>query len=306
MVSYLRLPQLRDTRKVVDLVDVDSEKWFQYAASSHVPKRWLYNLEGKRLRRLERSLLGFADAIVLVSQAEADLYRQSCGDGAVYAVTNGVDLEYFSPPPNPPPPEQACVFVGAMDYRPNVEGVLWFARNVWPKIRQRHPATTFYVVGRRPAAAIACLAEQPGVVVTGAVADVRPYLARATVVVAPLRIARGVQNKLLEAMAMQRPVVATPQATTGLVPGHHRHLVQATKTDEWVAAIDRALDDRALCIWSAQAGRAYVEQHYHWSACLAPLRDLAIGPYLAPNPRPRENIEQRMHAGITSAVLTTS
>ncbi len=276
MVPYLRLPELKGARKVVDLVDVDSEKWLQYAAGSRPPKRWLYRAEGQRLRRLERSLLGFADAVTLVSQAEADLYRRMCGQGPVHAVGNGVDLDYFAPAmptttmptttmptttmptttmptttkpttaTSPPPREPACVFVGAMDYRPNVEGVLWFARHVWPKVRQRHPQATFYIVGHRPTPAILRLADEPGIVVTGSVPDVRPYLARAAAVVAPLQIARGIQNKVLEAMAMGRLVVASPGAIAGLKVRPGEEVIQAASAAEWVDALAEALSDRDL------------------------------------------------------------
>jgi sugar transferase (PEP-CTERM/EpsH1 system associated) len=271
MVRYLRLQELRETRKVVDLIDVDSEKWFQYSASSRGPKRWLYHVEGHRLRRLERSLLGFANAVVLVSQAEADLYRRVCGDGPVYAVSNGVDLDYFTRPANLPPREPVCVFVGAMDYRPNVDGVLWFVGHVWPEVRQRHPDAIFYVVGRRPVPAISRLAARPGIVVTGTVSDVRPYLSRAAVVVAPLQLARGIQNKVLEAMAMRLPVVATREALTGLKVTPGDHVLQAITPRQWTDAITTLLTDstRSRCV--ASAGRCFVERYASWSSSLAEL-----------------------------------
>ncbi len=278
MVSYLRLRELTSTRKVVDLVDVDSEKWLQYAADSRWPRRWLYRAEGERLRRLERSLLGFADAITLVSQAEADLYRRVCGSGRVHAVRNGVDLDYFAPPADPPPREPSCVFVGAMDYRPNVEGMLWFARHVWPQVRRRHPQATLYVVGHRPTPAILRLADEPGIVVTGSVPDVRPYLARAAAVVAPLQIARGIQNKVLEAMAVGRLVVASPGAITGLKVRPGEELIQATSAEEWVRALTEALSDYDLQNQFGWRARSYVQRYHDWSAALAPLNDLlAIG-----------------------------
>ncbi len=271
MSQFLRLPELQATRKVVDLVDVDSEKWLQYAAAGRGPKSWLYRIEGRRLRRLERGLVGSVDAITLVSQAEADLYRRVCGDGAVHAVGNGVDLEYFAPPANPPPPEPACVFVGAMDYRPNVEGVLWFAQHVWPQVHQRHPEAIFYVVGRRPTPAISRLADQPGIVVTGTVPDVRPYLARAAVVVAPLQIARGMQNKVLEAMAMGRPVVAATEALTGLKATPGEHLLESDTARHWTDTIVSLLSDgkRSRCLGAA--ARRFVEMHHNWSRSLADL-----------------------------------
>src|SRR5262249_31571633 len=154
-------------------------------------------------------------AVTLVSEAEADLYRTFCAPGEVHAATNGVDLDYFRPQPRQAA-EQACVFVGALDYRPNVDAACWFCGEVWPEVPRRRPRAQVWLVGRRPTAAVQRLGEVPGVCVVGQVPDVRPYVARAALAVVPLRIARGVQNKVLEAMAMARPVVASPQA--GLKP----------------------------------------------------------------------------------------
>lgn len=128
-------------------------------------------------------------------------------------MTNGVELEYFQPRPATTE-ETGCVFVGALDYRPNVDAACWFSKEIWPRIRARFPAACLRLVGRQPVPEVRRLAELPGVEVVGQVADVRPYVANAAVVVAPLRIARGLQNKVLEGMAMSKPVVASPQALT--------------------------------------------------------------------------------------------
>src|SRR5262249_53576114 len=157
-----------------------------YAAASYGPKAWLYQTEGRRLRLLEQLLPAWARAVTLVSQAEADLYRQFCVAGSVHAIGNGVDLDYFQP--RPQTAEDGCVFVGQLDYRPNVEAVCWFCRDVWPKVPHRRPQAKMYLVGRRPVPAVRGLAEVPGVEVVGEVPDVRTHVARAAVTVAPLRI----------------------------------------------------------------------------------------------------------------------
>src|SRR5690606_11948467 len=131
-----------------------------------------------------------------------------------------VDLEYFRPVASPAGGPPRVVFTGVMDYRPNVEGVEWFVRQVWPDVRRDHPEACFDIVGSRPEARVLALAQTPGVRVTGFVPDVRDHVAAASVCVAPLHIARGVQNKVLEAMAMARPVVCTPQALEG-IPAEH-------------------------------------------------------------------------------------
>jgi polysaccharide biosynthesis protein PslH len=272
MVPYLELPELRGVPAVVDLVDVDSQKWLDYAGGGRGVRAWLYRTEGRRLRRLERGLPARFRAVTLVSDAEADLYRGFCDDGPVHVVRNGVDLDYFRPAG--PGDAATCVFVGALDYRPNVEGVCWFCDAAWPMIRQRRPEARLYLVGRRPAPAVSRLAGRPGVEVVGPVADVRPHLARARVAVAPLRLARGVQNKVLEALAMARATVASPQALAGLraLPG--THLLSAAAADEWAAAVLRLLDDEGLCRQLGAAGRRYAEEHHCWERCLEPFPSL--------------------------------
>jgi sugar transferase (PEP-CTERM/EpsH1 system associated) len=272
MVPYLQSKELSPIPAVVDLVDVDSQKWLDYAAASRGPKAWLYRTEGNRLRLLEQLLPSWARAVTLVSEAEADLYRQFCVAGAVQAVANGVDLDYFHPRPQMAADD--CVFVGQLDYRPNVDAVCWFCREVWPKVQHRRPQTKVYLVGRRPVPAVRGLAELPGVVVTGEVPDVRTFLAGAAVAVAPLRIARGLQNKVLEALAMGKATVASPQSLAALQVQPGVHVLSAASSHEWAEAILRLLEDADLRQRLGTAGRRYVEEHHHWDRCLEPLGTL--------------------------------
>jgi sugar transferase (PEP-CTERM/EpsH1 system associated) len=210
--------------------------------------------------------------VTLVGEAEADLYRQFCAPGAVHAVTNGVDLDYFRPGPEAEGP--ACVFVGALDYLPNVDAAEWFCREVWPEIVRRRPGAKFLLVGRRPAPAVQRLAEVPGVEVVGQVPDVRPHVARAAVTVVPLRIARGIQNKALESLAMARPTVVSPQTLGGLRAEPGVHLLRAATPEEWVGAVLRLFDDPELRHRLGAAGRRYVEENHHWDRCLRPFAGL--------------------------------
>jgi sugar transferase (PEP-CTERM/EpsH1 system associated) len=276
MAPYLRLPDLATTSAVVDLVDLDSQKWFDYAQGSRGIKRWLYRVEGSRLRRFERTIACWAHALTLVSEAEAELYRQCCGKGPVYAIGNGVDLDFFAMAP--PASEPTCVFVGALDYRPNVEGACWFCREVWPAIRQVRPDARLTLVGRKPVATVRRLVDIAGVTVVGQVPDVRPYLVDAAVVVVPLGIARGIQNKVLEALAMGRATVASAQALEGLklVPG--RDAISATSAREWQEAVVSLLADGRRRRLLGEAGRRYVEQHHRWESCLRPMQQvLSLG-----------------------------
>ena len=275
MIQYLDLPGLAGVPVVVDLVDVDSQKWLDYAEQSRGVLRRLYRTEGKRLRRLERTLPSAVRAVALISQSEVDLYRSFCANNSVCAIPNGVDLEYFQPyRESRPTTPQSCVFVGAMDYRANIDGVTWFCNEIWPEIFRRRPGATFTIVGSRPAPAVRRLAEQPGVRVAGDVPDVRPYLADAAVVVVPLRIARGIQNKILEAMAMQKAVIATPQALEGIAIESGVHVRRATTPAEWVETLDGLLDDLPTQKSLGRESRAYVETHHDWASQFQPLADV--------------------------------
>lgn len=273
LAPYLCVPELRGVPAVVDLVDVDSQKWLDYATASRGPRAWAYRTEGQRLRRLEADLPSWARAVTLVSDAEAALYRRFAAPGRVAAVTNGVDLEYFAPAAGGDGPP-SCAFVGALDYRPNVDGACWFCAEVWPEVRRRHPRAVLRLVGRHPVPAVRELAKLPGVEVVGPVPDVRPYVAAATAVVVPLRIARGVPNKLLEALAMGKAVVASPPSLAAfrLRPG--TELLCASAPAEWAAALDRVFGDPALRRALGSAGRLYAEGHHRWDRCLEPFAEL--------------------------------
>jgi sugar transferase (PEP-CTERM/EpsH1 system associated) len=272
MVPYLRLPELRGVPAVIDLVDVDSQKWLDYAAASRGPRAWLYRTEGRRLRRLEQDLRSWARAVTVVSDAEADVFRGFCPDGPVHVVRNGVDLDYFRPRPGPV--EQACIFLGALDYRPNVDGICWFCDAVWPEVVRQRPGAKLYLVGRRPVPAVRKLADRPGVEVVGPVPDVRPSLARAAVAVAPLRLARGVQNKALEALAMGKATVISPACRAGLRAEPGRDVLVAESPTEWTEAVGRLLDDAPLRERLGAAGRRRVEEQNCWDRCLEPLGGL--------------------------------
>jgi sugar transferase (PEP-CTERM/EpsH1 system associated) len=259
------------SRRVLDMVDVDSDKWTQYAATQRWPLAWLYAREGRRLAEWEARVAQDFDATLLVSRDEAALLqrRVPAARHKIGAFENGVDAEYFSPArdyPNPyAPGVQGVVFTGAMDYWPNVDAVTWFAERIFPAVRDAVPDAQFTVVGSRPGEVVAALARQPGVVVTGSVPDVRPYLAHAACAVAPLRIARGVQNKVLEAMAMARPVVASAQAAEGIRAEAGRDFILARGEAEFAHAVVASLQT----VSSAAPARDCILAHYDWARNLA-------------------------------------
>jgi sugar transferase (PEP-CTERM/EpsH1 system associated) len=230
-------------------------------------------MEGRRLRAAEQPMPSWAHAVTLVSEAEAGLYRRFCSPGRVHAILNGVDLEYFQPSPADEE-ELACVFVGALDYRPNVDAVRWFAEAIWPSVHRRVPGSKLWLVGRRPSAAVRALAGHAGVEIIGQVPDVRPWMTRASVVVAPLRIARGLQNKVLEALAMGKAVVASPPALAALRVRPGRHCLRASSHAGWIKGVTRLLRDESHRFRLGSAGRRYVEEHHDWDRCLEPLGEL--------------------------------
>ena len=260
-------------RRVVVFVVVVYDKWRQYAEKKSWPMSWLYRHEATQLLAYERKVARECDASLFVSSPEADLFRTLApeSDARIGFFNNGVDTDYFSPERHYDSPyaagERALVFTGAMDYWPNIDAVQWFAAEVFPQLVAQDPSLRFYIVGARPAPAVQALAQQSGVVVTGTVPDVRPYIAHATLAVAPLRVARGIQNKVLEAMAMARAVVVSNQALEGIEAEPGRELLLAEDAQAFVSTIRAQLarPDNAV----GAAARANVQRQYSWPSKLA-------------------------------------
>lgn len=279
MGPYLNALHSRPKRVVLDLVDLDSQKWRDYAAANTGWRRWLYGVEAQRVHQLESDLIRSSDEVLLVSQQEADLFAQHHNGHPAVALTNGVDTEYFSSTTIPEVELKGLrrgtpqfVFVGVLNYQPNTSGVIWFCRQVWPLIRQRWPDAHVDIVGRSPIKDIMALGDITGVQVVGSVPDVRPYILAADVAIAPLQIARGIQNKVLEALACGRPVIATAQAAAGIEP--NAGLLVATTPQQWVDAIATLSANDQSQVDRGAAGRQFVEQHYSWEVKLQPLAHL--------------------------------
>jgi sugar transferase (PEP-CTERM/EpsH1 system associated) len=269
MAQYLEpYPKLL---RIVDFVDMDSDKWRQYARRKSWPMNYLYHREARTLFDYERHIANQFDASTFVSLAEAESFKQLAPECAsrVSHFNNGVDLDYFSPShtyTNPyPSGERVVVFTGAMDYWANVDAVTWFAREVFPALRAQFSDLRFYIVGSRPTKDVYTLAGD-GIVVTGSVADVRPYVAHATLSVAPLRMARGIQNKVLEAMAMAKMVIVTPQAMEGIFAKINQEIILAQDAADFIAHISKQLTQPNDLL--GQAARQRVEHSYNWSNSL--------------------------------------
>jgi sugar transferase (PEP-CTERM/EpsH1 system associated) len=262
---------------VVDFVDVDSDKWRQYAEKKHGIAKWIYQREAKYLFDYEQALAARAKVSFFVSEQEAGLFKKLAPavSHKISHINNGVNTEYFSPEhvfespyKNQDSAEQVLVFTGAMDYWANVDAVKWFAEQVFPQVVKAHPAAKFYIVGSKPSKDVLGLANSH-VVVTGAVDDVRPYLACAQLAVAPLRIARGIQNKVLEAMSMAKHIVATSAAMEGIAYGATLAVSVSDQPELMSEQINALLGSSD--IKTAPNNRHFVETQFSWENNLTEL-----------------------------------
>lgn len=283
--AFPRLPA------ILDMVDVDSAKWAQYSRFAPWPLRPVYALEARRLRAYEAALARRFPRVVLATGGEVRQLHAFAPEARAVAVPNGVDLDFFRPFHLPKAEHPTLVFTGQMDYFANVDGVVHFARRIFPRLRRRFPNLEFLIVGRSPNGRVRALGDLPGVTVTGAVGDVRPFLTRAWVFVAPLRIAQGIQNKVLEAMASRLPVVCTERVHAGLAEGgflHQRDLLAAAddrEMERWTGAL---LEDAELRSSLARSAWQRLASVYRWEESMARFEDLLAEVTGRPSARSKE------------------
>lgn len=268
MAQYVTGAEYSASKKIADMVDVDSEKWREYSRQKSFPMSWVYHREAKRLLNFEAHVAESFNYSLFVSSAEADKFKELAPGVAarVGSYSNGVDTNYFCPQQDFPSPykngECVLVFTGAMDYWPNIDAVNWFARVVFPAVLASNPQTRFYIVGSNPAAQVRKLEDLPGVVVTGRVEDIRPYLAHAAVAIAPMRIARGIQNKVLEAMAMARPIIVSEAGIEGIDAIHGEDVLVASQTSDYARYIENVLAHKYKTL--GYSARRRVIQDFSW------------------------------------------
>lgn len=282
MAQYIPGNLSASSQVIVDFVDIDSDKWRQYADRKSWPMKQVYRREARTLFDIEKKVARGADASVFVSEDEAALFRTMAPDVAdrVFGIANGVDCAFFDPQvalENPYADGRTVfVFTGAMDYWANVDAVCWFADEIFPKIQAMLPDSEFCIVGANPAPEVMKLGEQPGVTVTGRVEDVRPFIVHATISVAPLRVARGIQNKVLEAMALEMPVLATPQAMEGIaaIDGEEVSVAETASAFADAAVRLAAAADRAEI---GRRARCRVLESYGWLTSLQRFESILEG-----------------------------
>ncbi len=271
-----------DILKIMDFVDIDSDKWKQYCKTHKGIMSWVYAREAKQLFKYEKYIAKQFNASLFVSRQEAELFKKlyPAVSEKVFGLSNGVDTEYFCPSQERLSPysdsQKVLVFTGAMDYWANCDAVIWFAQSIFPKLYQRDKNYRFYIVGSRPTETVKELEAIEGVTVTGRVEDVRPYIQYAQLAVAPLRIARGIQNKVLEAMSMGKAVIATPNAMEGIdLPEQLKTRVSDQESHLQQYIIELEEKNRRKDI--EQQSRQWITERYSWQSTLKPLLSILEG-----------------------------
>lgn len=279
---------VKDIPRVMDFVDVDSEKWKQYSDHKSFPMSWIYRMEGKSLSNYEAKIAEDFNYSVFVSQKEVEVFNRLVPRVKnISAITNGIDTDYFNPLYNGNngfehstsgeiSQKPIIIFTGVMDYFANVEGVKWFVKEVFPIVKGEIPDVKFYIVGTNPTQEIKNLGKDRNIIVTGFVEDVRKYLAMATVSVAPLRIARGIQNKVLEAMAMGVPVVGTSQVLEGIDPGHDCDLSEENHPEKFAENVVQIIRKESLRETMSRKLMSMVKNKFNWNVNMKQLENILL------------------------------
>ncbi len=260
--------------RMIDFGDLDSGKWQDYSEWCSFPLRLAYRLEAFKLRRYEQRAAAAFDYCTLTTEGELEEFKKLQIDRPHSVIPNGVDSSYFHTTGRQPQERPVIAFLGRMDYYPNIDGILFFTKRILPLIRSRIPAVELRIIGADPARDVRRLGMLPGVLVTGYVADVRPYLIDAALSVAPLRMARGTQNKILESMSMGIPVVASPVAAKGIQAVPNEHLLIGETPESFAEQVIRVLQDPTLGNTLAHAGRKRVNEAHDWAVSMRTLDDI--------------------------------
>lgn len=283
MAQFIDDEKYASKKRVLDMADIDSDKWRQYKENKPFYSRAIYGREYRLLEGLEQRIVKEFDAVTLITNEERDLFRKmtpSTLKEKILTLSNGVDTDYFDPSgkfdftDKPKVDAPAICFTGAMDYWANEDAVVWFVEKVWPLVRTEKPDLLFYIVGGKPSEKVKKLADVNGVVVTGRVVDVRPFIAQSSFAIATLRIARGVQNKVLEAMSMAKPVVMTSMAQEGIALPEPQQALVIDDEKHMARQIIDLLNDSARCQIIGEQNRTWIEQRYGWDGALSPLDNL--------------------------------
>lgn len=254
--------------RIMDYGDLDSAKWSDYSKHRSFPLSAAYAVESAKLQRFEKLVASSSTHCTFTTRGEYESFRRLGVDKPLTVIPNGVDAKYFQRDNSRGSDSKVIVFLGRMDYFPNIDGICWFAKELFGPIRTKVPAATLRIVGANPSRAVKELEKIPGVTVTGFVQDVRPYVNDAAVAIAPLRLARGTQNKILECMSMEIAVVSTPEAARGIQATEGEHLVVGSTPEQFIERTVELLENPSRRLELAKAGRAQAESAHRWSASM--------------------------------------
>ncbi|WP_041713437.1 TIGR03087 family PEP-CTERM/XrtA system glycosyltransferase [Paraglaciecola sp. T6c] len=273
--SQAKVIKDRELRLFMDFMDLDSDKWRQYAQRSSLPMKLLYSREKNLISALEVQVASHFNTCFFITETEVALFKQGAPDlGDICAIENGIDTVGFCPPDVPRFRESPILlFTGVMNYSPNVDAVLWFVENVWKDIVQIWPSAEFVVAGMDPTEKIIALGNMRGITVTGFVDDIKPYFNRANVFVAPFRIARGVQNKVLQAFACGLPVISTPMGAEGIRCTENKDILLAETSSDFILQLEKLFQSPERYARIAENALQLIQQHYTWESILAPFEN---------------------------------
>ena len=261
---------------LMDFMDLDSDKWQQYAQTSSWPMKWIYQRESSVLAKYEQQVTHDFDASFFIADAEVDLFKSRCSNvGKVLTMGNGMDTTAFVPAKTPPENKAPVfLFTGVMDYKPNIDAVVWFVESIWGKVIKNYPKARFIIAGMNPSSAVKELVSITGVEVTGFVDDILPYYHQADYFVAPFRIARGVQNKVLQAFACGLPVISTSMGAEGIDCVQNEHILIANNEVEFLSAVEKLETDQMLCDTIKKNALSLIHEHYSWQGKLQVLDEV--------------------------------
>ncbi|WP_339899596.1 TIGR03087 family PEP-CTERM/XrtA system glycosyltransferase [Paraglaciecola polaris] len=265
-------------RLIMDFMDVDSDKWAQYQRSTKMPMSWVYKREHKLVSQFEREITDYFDVCYLIAQAEVTLFKDKVVNNEnVCVLGNGLDMSSFYPSQTKAHnTEPVLLFTGVMDYKPNVDAVLWFVENCWQNILSVYPNARFIIAGMNPTREVTALAHRQGVEVTGFVDEILPYYQTADIFVAPFRLARGVQNKVLQAFSCALPVVSTPMGAEGINCVADDSILIASTPSEFIAQVTRLATEPELSERIGAKALQLIKQEYSWEGQLSPILDFLL------------------------------